>query len=77
MLASMPRRREARAWARANAGARGLAGMRAFQDTASELALLRRRTEHGAHHVDAPAQEQALLAALASRRAEFIGMPVY
>ncbi len=77
MLASMPRRREARAWARANAGARGLAAMRAFQDTASELALLRRRTEHGAHHDDAPAQERLLLSALARRRAEFIGMPVY
>src|SRR5690606_32765655 len=34
MLASMPRRREARMWARMNAGSTGLASMRAFQDTA-------------------------------------------
>ena len=48
MLASMPRRREARAWARANTGRAGLAAMRGFQDTASELALLRRRMSHSA-----------------------------
>jgi len=75
MLASMPRRREARAWARANTGRRGLAAMRAFQDTASELALLRRRMYHSAADEHALEQERALLTALRDRRAEFVGMP--
>jgi RsiW-degrading membrane proteinase PrsW (M82 family) len=75
MLSSMPRRREARAWARANTGREGLAAMRAFQDTASELALLRRRMYHSAADGDAIAHEHELLAALRTRRAEFIGMP--
>lgn len=77
MLASMRRRRDARAWARANAGPRGLTAMRAFQDTASEIALLRRRAEHGAQHDGGLAQEQALLSELTRSRGEFIGMPVY
>ena len=77
MLASMRRRRDARAWARANAGPKGLAAMRAFQDTASEIALLRRRAEHRAHREGGLDQEQELLAELTRRRGEFIGMPVY
>jgi RsiW-degrading membrane proteinase PrsW (M82 family) len=76
MLSSMPRRREARVWARANAGRRGLAAMRAFQDTASELAMLRRRMHHDAADAGALAQERELLVALSSRRREFVGMPV-
>ncbi len=76
MLASMPHRREARAWARANTGRAGLASMRAFQDTASELALLRVRMSHSAADDEAVAQERELLLALGARRAEFIGMPV-
>ena len=75
MLSSMPQRREARAWARANTGRQGLAAMRAFQDTASELALLRRRMYHSAADEKAVAQERELLEALRARRAEFIGMP--
>ena len=76
MLSSMPRRREARQWARANAGRRGLSAMQGFQDTASELALLRRRMHHDAADAHAREQERALLRALAARRAEFVGMPV-
>ena len=76
MLASMPHRREARAWARANTGRAGLASMRAFQDTASELALLRVRMSHSAADDEAVAQERELLLALGARRAEFIGMPL-
>ncbi len=76
MLSSMPRRREARVWARANAGTRGLSAMRGFQDTASELAMLRRRMHHDAADSHALAQERQLLVALASRREEFVGMPV-
>ncbi len=76
MLSSMGRRREARLWARANAGTRGLAAMRAFQDTASELALLRRRMHHDAADAHALNQERELLAALTARRGEFVGLPV-
>jgi protease PrsW len=76
MLASMPKRREARAWARANTGRQGLRAMRAFQDAASELALLRRRMHHSAADEHALAQERELLEALTARRAEFVGMPV-
>ena len=76
MLSSMPRRREARVWARTNGGARALAAMRAFQDVASELALLRRRMHHGAAQDGAVEQERALLTALARRRVEFVGSRV-
>ncbi|WP_404352971.1 PrsW family intramembrane metalloprotease [Phycicoccus jejuensis] len=73
MLSSMTRRREARLWARANAGTRGLSAMRAFQDTASELALLRRRMHHDAADDHALGQERELLGALTARRGEFVG----
>ncbi len=76
MLASMTRRREARQWARANSGRTGLASMRAFQDTASELALLRRRMHHHAADAHAVEQERELLHTLTARRAEFVGLPV-
>ncbi len=75
MLSSMPQRREARAWARANTGRAGLAAMRSFQDTASELALLRRRMYHSAADDRARAHERELLEALRLRRAQFVGMP--
>ena len=76
MLASMPHRREARVWARANTGRRGLQAMRAFQDVASELALLRQRMSHSAADDHALAEERELLLALSARRAEFVGMPL-
>ncbi|NHA67511.1 PrsW family intramembrane metalloprotease [Phycicoccus sp. CMS6Z-2] len=76
MLSSMPARREARMWARVNAGSRGLAAMRAFQDTASELALLRRRMQHDAADASALDEERRLLTTLSARRHEFVGMPV-
>ena len=75
MLASMPHRREARRWARANTGRAGLAAMRAFQDTASELALLRRRMYHSAAVEHAEDDERELLESLRRRRLEFVGMP--
>ncbi|MFL6150811.1 MAG: PrsW family intramembrane metalloprotease [Ornithinibacter sp.] len=75
MLSSMPQRREARAWARANTGRAGLAAMRSFQDTASELALLRRRMYHSAADERALAHERELLEALRLRRSQFVGMP--
>ncbi len=76
MLGSMAQRREARMWARANTGRAGLSAMREFQDTASELALLRRRMSHSAADVHALAEERELLGALVERRRAFLGMPV-
>ena len=73
MLSSMPRRREARMWARANAGPPGLASMRAFQDTASELALLRRRMHHSTADAHALEHERLLLGALVEQRRAFLG----
>ena len=73
MLSSMPRRREARMWARANTGPQGLASMRAFQDTASELALLRRRMYHRTADRRALEHERLLLDALVAQRRVFLG----
>jgi protease PrsW len=76
MLSSMSRRREARIWARANTGRRGLTAMRAFQDAASELALLRGRMAHSAADARVADQERALLAAMTTHRAAFIGTSI-
>lgn len=73
MLASMPRRREARQWARTNGGRRGLRSMEDFQDVASELALLRRRMHHSAADARALTEERELLGALVEHRREFAG----
>jgi len=73
MLASMPKRREARQWARANGGRQALRSMEDFQDAASELALLRRRMHHSAADARALTDERELLAILVRRRREFAG----
>lgn len=73
MLASMPKRREARQWARLNGGRAALRSMEDFQDAASELALLRRRMHHSAADARALTEERELLAILARRRHEFAG----
>ncbi|WP_245613792.1 PrsW family intramembrane metalloprotease [Knoellia sinensis] len=73
MLESMPRRREARQWARANGGRGALKSMEDFQDAASELALLRRRMHHSAADARALADEQQLLDTITRRRHEFAG----
>ena len=76
MLASMRQRREARSWAKLNGGASSLASMRAFQDTASELALLRARMHN--HRVDGEAlvRERVLLDSMTARRREFAGLSI-
>jgi protease PrsW len=73
MLSSMAMRREARMWARANGGRRGLANMRAFQDSASELALLRQRMYHSSADAAALQSERVLLDTLVASRREFVG----
>jgi RsiW-degrading membrane proteinase PrsW (M82 family) len=75
MLSTMSGRRAARAWARQAAGRRGLRAMRAFQDTASELALLRQRMHHSAADSHALETERRLLHAMTERRGEFAGVP--
>lgn len=73
MLSSMRRRQEARMWARATGGRAALAAMRSFQDTASELALLRERMRHSAADVHAVETERRLLWELTQRRTQFAG----
>lgn len=73
MLSSMPRRREARQWARTNGGRAGLRSMEDFQDAASELALLRRRMHHSAADARAVTEERELLASLVEHRRDFAG----
>lgn len=76
MLASVSARRSARAWAKANGGPAAVASMRAFQDAASDLALLRSRMVKGTAEADAAGHERALLTALTANRAGFVGSPV-
>ncbi|MGE9806908.1 MULTISPECIES: PrsW family intramembrane metalloprotease [unclassified Janibacter] len=73
MLSQMRHRREANAWAKLNGGAQALRAMRAFQDSASELALLRKRMSHSAADDHALATERILLDSLTARRREFTG----
>jgi hypothetical protein len=49
--------------------------MRAFQDAASELALLRQRMYHSAADASALQTERRLLDTIVTRRREFIGAP--
>lgn len=70
MLSRMSQRRAWRTWARERGGRPAMRSMRAFQDTASELALLRQRMHHDAADEHARATEQRLLDTLLSRRGE-------
>ncbi len=76
MLASVPARRAARRWARANGGPAALAAMRTFQDAASDLALLRSRMVRGTAETEAREHELQLLASIAAHRSAFVGSPV-
>lgn len=76
MLSHLSTRREARAWARTNGGAPGRRSMTAFQDSASELALLRSRLVHGTAEKNAAQRELLLLNALTAYRKDFVGSPV-
>ena len=73
MLSTMAGRRSARLWAKTRGGRTSLRAMRAFQDTASELALLRLRMHHSAADARALETEQELLQAMTSRRRAFLG----
>jgi RsiW-degrading membrane proteinase PrsW (M82 family) len=75
MLASMPARRRARAAARRYGGAPAARAMRGFQDSASELALLRERMSRSAAGSDAQDTERMLLGQIAADRAALATEP--
>ena len=74
MLASMKARRGARIWAKFYRGPDGLRSMRSFQDTASELALLRFRMISQAADQESLFRERVLLDSMTARRREFAGV---
>lgn len=76
MLAHLRSRREARAWARSTGGRAAKRSMNAFQDSASDLALLRSRLVRGTAEPDAAERELLLLNAITAHRRDFIGSPV-
>ncbi|SDK49303.1 Membrane proteinase PrsW, cleaves anti-sigma factor RsiW, M82 family [Nonomuraea maritima] len=72
MLSAFPRRRQARQWAKAHGGKRGLRAMRDYQLAATELGLLHERAarhmvdEHTFHE-----EQRALLECMSTARADF------
>ena len=76
MLSQLRLRRSARAWARRTGGRRARRSMDAFQDSASDLALLRSRLVHGTAELDASERELVLLEAITAHRRAFVGSPV-
>ncbi|GAB97678.1 hypothetical protein KILIM_078_00100 [Kineosphaera limosa NBRC 100340] len=69
MLASTSARKDARVWARRAGGRRALQAMVAFQDEATDLAMLRVRMAHGSAGADALYQERMLLDSMTRARA--------
>jgi RsiW-degrading membrane proteinase PrsW (M82 family) len=76
MLSHLRLRRAARAWARRNGGRAARRSMDAFQDSASDLALLRSRLVHGTAEHEASERELVLLEAITAHRRAFVGSPV-
>lgn len=68
MLASLPRRRQALAWAERTYGGGSSQALREFQHAATELAFLRDRAERGHDLADFPDRERQLLIELARTR---------
>ena len=77
MLSSLPARRQARIWANQQGGRAAVASMRAFQDGASDLALLRARMVRGSAERDAAARESTLLESIVAHRRAFVGNLAY
>jgi len=77
MLSSLPARRQARIWANQQGGRAAVASMRAFQDAASDLALLRARMVRGSAERDAAARESTLLESIVAHRRAFVGNLAY
>ncbi|EWT00986.1 membrane protein [Intrasporangium oryzae NRRL B-24470] len=76
MLSHMRMRRDARAWAKSHGGTPAKRSMAAFQDSASDLALLRSRLVHGTAEPGASERELELLDAITTHRRNFIGSPM-
>lgn len=74
MLASMRARRVARTWAKFNGGPQSVTSMRSFQDSASELALLRFRMLSHTADPKSLHRERILLDSITARRREFAGI---
>jgi RsiW-degrading membrane proteinase PrsW (M82 family) len=72
MLASLPARRDARAWAARTGGPDAREAMRDFQEVGSELAFLRERMSRGTAPPDAGTQEYSMLATVSALRARFL-----
>jgi protease PrsW len=74
MLSSMPRRRQARHWARLHGGLGALRDISEYQLCATELGLLHRRSERGLVDGDAFAQRRdGLVAEMRGATADFLG----
>ncbi|NYG07978.1 RsiW-degrading membrane proteinase PrsW (M82 family) [Phycicoccus badiiscoriae] len=73
MLSTMSGRRAARVWARTSGGRATLRSMRRFQDSASELALLRARMHHSAADARALETERELLQTITESRRDLLG----
>ncbi|RCG29647.1 protease PrsW [Sphaerisporangium album] len=72
MLSSLQGRRQARQWARAHGGQRGLSAMRDYQVAATELGLLHDRGRRGVISRDAfEGQREALLACMSAAKSDF------
>ncbi|MGW5239188.1 PrsW family intramembrane metalloprotease [Monashia sp. NPDC004114] len=76
MLSSIQLRRAARDWAKQTGGKAAKRSMDAFQDSASDLALLRSRLVHGTAESNASEREMVLLNAITAHRRDFVGSPV-
>ena len=76
MLSNLRLRRAARAWAGQNGGRPARRSMDAFQDSASDLALLRSRLVRGTAEDGASEREMVLLEAITAHRRGFVGSPV-
>jgi hypothetical protein len=72
-LVTFGRRASARNWARKVLGDQGAAAMRAFQFTATQLAMLRDGLLRGRAEADYQAEEHALLRAMSAHRAVYTG----
>jgi hypothetical protein len=72
MLASLPERSTARAWAQRTSGDDARTAMRDFQELATELAFLRERMTHGTAPSDAAETELRTLQTLWHLRSRFL-----
>jgi protease PrsW len=74
MLSSMPRRRQARQWARLHGGLGALRDMAEYQLSATELGLLHRRSERGLVGTEAFAQRRdGLVTSMRAATSAFLG----